>query len=636
MLSVSSFRPPAVYPTLLHCPRLHHVNVSLFCSLSNGASSSCRSLGILRAIDRESEVPAQQLHHVQNQKLKIGIIGFGKFGQFLARTLVRQGHTVLAHSRSDYTHVALELGVTFFENPHDLCDERPEVILLCCSILSARHVLLTLPLQRLEPGTLFVDVLSVKEFPKKLLLDVLPSNLDILCSHPMFGPDSASCGWSGRRFMFDKVRIRNEERCNMFLDVFKRERCEMVEMSCEDHDKLSAKTQFITHTIGRVLGMLDLEKTRIYTKGYESLLNLKENTAKDSFDLYYGLFILNKNSPDMLGRLCFAFQELRKQLLKGVHVVVREHLFENPVTAKVQNLQDTASFHSDVSEYKSSLSSDYSYNNLKLKIAIVGFGNFGQFLAKTIVRQGHQVLAYSRSDYSTVAKELGVTYFRNADDLCAQHPEVILLCTSILSTEGVLKSFPWQKLERSTLFVDVLSVKEFHRNLFLQHLPLDFDVLCTHPMFGPQSAKDGWSGFLFVFDKVRIGTDEARTSRCDLFLNIFSSEGCQLVEMSCAEHDRQAVGSQFITHTVGRMLEKLDFLEPTKIDTIGFESLLNLMDNTVRDSFDLYNGLFLFNENSRQQLEEFHLAFESLQNQLLDHALDNLKQVLILEEESHD
>lgn len=47
----------------------------------------------------------------------------------------------------------------------------------------------------------------------------------------------------------------------------------------------------------------------------------------------------------MLGRLCFAFQELRKQLLKGVHVVVREHLFENPVTAKVQNLQDTASFH---------------------------------------------------------------------------------------------------------------------------------------------------------------------------------------------------------------------------------------------------------------------------------------------------
>jgi len=101
-------------------------------------------------------------------------------------------------------------------------------------------------------------------------------------------------------------------------------------------------------------------------------------------------------------------------------------------------------------------------------------------------------------------------------------------------------------------------------------------------------------------------------------------------------NDRQAAGSQFITPTVGRILEKLDFLEPTKIDTIGFESLLNLMDNTVRDSFDLYFGLFLFNKNSRQQLERFHLAFESLQNQLFDHVLDNLKQVLKLEEESHD
>lgn len=48
----------------------------------------------------------------------------------------------------------------------------------------------------------------------------------------------------------------------------------------------------------------------------------------------------------MLGRLCFAFQELRKQLLKGVHAVVREHLFENPVTARVQSLQeDAAPYH---------------------------------------------------------------------------------------------------------------------------------------------------------------------------------------------------------------------------------------------------------------------------------------------------
>ncbi|XP_055808773.1 uncharacterized protein LOC129877311 [Solanum dulcamara] len=46
-------------------------------------------------------------------------------------------------------------------------------------------------------------------------------------------------------------------------------------------------SQFITHTMGRVLEKLVLETTPINTKGYETLSNLVENTASDSFDLHY-------------------------------------------------------------------------------------------------------------------------------------------------------------------------------------------------------------------------------------------------------------------------------------------------------------------------------------------------------------
>jgi hypothetical protein len=49
----------------------------------------------------------------------------------------------------------------------------------------------------------------------------------------------------------------------------------------------------------------------------------------------------------------------------------------------------------------------------KLKVGIVGFGNFGQFLAERIVKQGHRVLAHSRRDYSGKARELGVAFFRS-------------------------------------------------------------------------------------------------------------------------------------------------------------------------------------------------------------------------------
>ena len=53
--------------------------------------------------------------------------------------------------------------------------------------------------------------------------------------------------------------------------------------------------------------------------------------------------------------------------------------------------------------------------------------------------------------------------------------------------------------------------------------------------------------------------------------------------------------AQFITHTVGRVLGDMA-LQPTPIDTRGFQSLLSLVDNTTHDSFDLYYGLFMYNE----------------------------------------
>ena len=68
----------------------------------------------------------------------------------------------------------------------------------------------------------------------------------------------------------------------------------MVEMGCAEHDQLAASTQFMTHTVGRVLGEMRLQPTAIDTRGYQSLLDLVDNTTNDSFDLYYGLFMYNQ------------------------------------------------------------------------------------------------------------------------------------------------------------------------------------------------------------------------------------------------------------------------------------------------------------------------------------------------------
>ncbi len=45
--------------------------------------------------------------------------------------------------------------------------------------------------------------------------------------------------------------------------------------------------------VGRMLGAMQLKSTPINTRGFESLLNLVDNTTNDSFDLFYGLFVYN-------------------------------------------------------------------------------------------------------------------------------------------------------------------------------------------------------------------------------------------------------------------------------------------------------------------------------------------------------
>ena len=70
-----------------------------------------------------------------------------------------------------------------------------------------------------------------------------------------------------------------------------------------------------------------------------------------------------------------------------------------------------------------------------------------------------RVLATSRTPYYEEAQALGVEFYEDVDDFCEEHPDVVILASSILSTEAVLRSLPIQRLKRSTLFVDVLSVK---------------------------------------------------------------------------------------------------------------------------------------------------------------------------------
>ena len=75
--------------------------------------------------------------------------------------------------------------------------------------------------------------------------------------------------------------------------------------------------------------------------------------------------------------------------------------------------------------------------------------------------------------------------------MCASHP-----------VEQVTSLLP-PKLLKGKLVVDVLSVKRHAKEVMLRLMPPDADIVCLHPMFGPDSGKNGWQGLPCVYDQVR-------------------------------------------------------------------------------------------------------------------------------------
>eukprot|EP00656_Telonema_subtile_P013871 TRINITY_DN17055_c0_g1_i4.p1 TRINITY_DN17055_c0_g1~~TRINITY_DN17055_c0_g1_i4.p1 ORF type:complete len:445 (+),score=95.22 TRINITY_DN17055_c0_g1_i4:118-1452(+) len=172
---------------------------------------------------------------IKQSRLSIAIVGFGNFGQFLARRFIKAGQIVQATDFiTDQSEAAAAMGVRYVHaDPSALLNADVDVVIISVSVLSFVTVLSSMiPLELLK-GKLVVDVLSVKTHPRDTMLATLHPECDVLCTHPMFGPESGKASWLGLPFMYEKVRVLDHHRASRFLTLFEDEGCHMVPMPCE-------------------------------------------------------------------------------------------------------------------------------------------------------------------------------------------------------------------------------------------------------------------------------------------------------------------------------------------------------------------------------------------------------------------
>ena len=193
--------------------------------------------------------------------------------------------------------------------------------------------------------------------------------------------------------------------------------------------------------------------------------------------------------------------------------------------------------------------------------------------------------------------------------------DVVIITVPMIELEETLESLPLDKL-RNKLVVEVCPLNVYPRTILSRMLPLEADILCTNPMFSPGIITDGGNGnsldgLPFVYEKVRISD----TSRADCFLSTFERARCQMVEMASEDHDAYVADAEFVTHLTGRLLDR-NLLPVTPVSSREYAALCNLAELTGSDTFDLFYGMFKFNDRAKTLLDKMRDNLASVERKL--------------------
>jgi prephenate dehydrogenase len=159
-------------------------------------------------------------------------------------------------------------------------------------------VVLAVPVQRLDavsrevapllrPAALVLDVASVKLKPTEILARNLPDHVDIVSTHPLFGPQSGRSGIAGLNVAVCNVRGQRLACVARFLA--ERLQLQVIETTPERHDRELAYVQGLTHLIAKIMVEIELSDIRQTTRTYELLMQSVEVVRYDSEELFLAI-----------------------------------------------------------------------------------------------------------------------------------------------------------------------------------------------------------------------------------------------------------------------------------------------------------------------------------------------------------
>ncbi|NVO56892.1 prephenate dehydrogenase [Rhodobacteraceae bacterium B1Z28] len=233
-------------------------------------------------------------------------------------------------------------------------------------------------------------------------------------------------------------------------------------------------------------------------------------------------------------------------------------------------------------------------------VGIIGFGAFGQLIAKHL-NQKFKLLAYDPSPHlGEDVSKLGVT-LASLDQ--AAKCDVIVIASPVSSFESVVKSIS-AICRPGAIIVDVGSVKVEPSEIMDRFLPEYVSIVATHPLFGPQSARNGIRGLKIAVCPIR----GYHYSLVAAFLRKYL--GLHVIMTTPDQHDRDAATVQGITHLIAKVLLRMGPL-PSRMTTKSFDLISEAISMVQHDAPEVFEAIENANPYAKEVRQRFFgLAFE--------------------------
>lgn len=242
-------------------------------------------------------------------------------------------------------------------------------------------------------------------------------------------------------------------------------------------------------------------------------------------------------------------------------------------------------------------------------VGVYGLGRFGSFWA-SVLSHHFPVKGYSRNPDRQVSPSIA-----KASEAEVLACDVLFLTVAISAMEEVLRRIG-PRISRDTLVFDTCSVKIIPVELMKKYLSPEVQIIGTHPMFGPDSGRNGVEGLPLVYCPVRVSEANA-----DEWRRLFRSMGLNVKDRTPEEHDREVAHTQGITHFIGRVLQDLN-LAPSDIATVGYAKLLEIIEQTCNDPWQLFLDLQRYNPYTAEMRVALYTSLKKIKD-LLETSLDS-------------